>query len=148
VQLGGIPVAMAQPKQYQATCSCGRLRVRLNGEPRLVSSCHCFACQRRTGGLFGSNAFFSRGQVVSVEGESRAWSRLGENGASLTFQFCPNCGSTLFWENDRMADTVCVAVGAFGDPSFSRPVRTVWTANKHAWLAFPEDIPHHPRNPT
>jgi hypothetical protein len=113
-----------------------------------VSSCHCLACQRRTGALFGSTAFFSRSQVVSREGESRGWSRLGESGASLTFHFCPNCGSTVFWENERMADAICVAVGAFADPSFPRPARTVWTVSQHAWLALPQDIPHHPKNPT
>jgi hypothetical protein len=139
---------MTSTKQYEGACSCGGLRIRLDGEPRRVSSCHCLACQRRTGALFGSTAFFARSQTVSVEGESRAWSRRGESGALLTFHFCPTCGSTVFWENERQPDTICVAVGAFADPSFPRPVRTVWTVSKHAWLAFPHDIPHHPGNPT
>src|SRR5215470_13328089 len=139
---------MTSSQEFEAACTCGRLRIRLSGEPRLVSSCHCLACQRRTGALFGSNAFFSRSQVVSTEGESRTWSRRGESGASLTFHFCPNCGSTVFWENERLADTICVAVGAFADPGFPQPARTVWTVSKHAWLAFPQDIRHHSKNPT
>jgi hypothetical protein len=141
-------VGMTPSKDREATCHCGQLRIRLSGEPRLVSSCHCLACQRRTGALFGSSAFFARSQVVSIEGESRAFSRLGDSGASLTFHFCPTCGSNLYWENERLADTVCVAVGAFADPSLPRPARTVWTVNKHTWLAFPGDLPRHPRNPS
>ena len=139
---------MTSAKQYEAACSCGRLRIKLEGEPQIVSSCHCLACQRRTGALFGSNAFFARSQQVAVEGESRTWSRLGESGATLTFRFCPNCGSTVFWENQGLPDMICVAIGAFADPSFAPPVRTVWTVNKHAWLAFPPDIVHHPHDPT
>ena len=138
---------MTSPQDYEAACTCGRLRIRLSGQPRLVSSCHCLACQRRTGALFGSSAFFARNQVVGTEGESRTFTRRADSGAALTFSFCPNCGSTVLWENERVADTVCVAVGAFADPTFPRPVRTVWTESKHDWLPFPDDIPHHAKSP-
>jgi hypothetical protein len=139
---------MTSTAQHEAACSCGQLRIRLAGEPRLVSSCHCLACQRRTGAPFGESAFFLRGRVIGDEGERRTYTRRADSGASLTFNFCPTCGSTVFWHNERLADMVCVAVGAFADPNFPRPARTVWTVTKHAWLTFPEDIPHHRQNPT
>ena len=44
-------------------------------------------------------------------------------------------------------DLVSVAVGAFADPNFPAPVRTVWAKTKHAWLAFPEDVPVHQEAP-
>jgi hypothetical protein len=134
-------------EQHEATCACGQLRIRLNGAPRLVSSCHCLACQRRTGAIFGSSAFFERGQVADTKGESRTFERVAESGASLTFNFCPNCGSTVFWQNTRLPELVMVAVGAFADPDFPRPARTVWTKTRHSWLAFPEDIPAHAESP-
>ena len=137
---------MTDPVMHEAACSCGQLRIRLAGDPQLVSSCHCLACQRRTGTIFGSSAFFRRSQIVSTEGERRAFRRQGDSGAWLSFQFCPTCGSTVFWENERLADMVSVAVGAFADPHFPAPVRTVWTTTKHDWLIFP-DIPHHAGNP-
>jgi hypothetical protein len=138
---------MGMTMERQAACSCGRLRIRLAGEPRLVSSCHCLACQRRTGAVFGSTAFFPRDQIVASDGEDRTFVRGSEVGSSLTFHFCPNCGSNVFWDNSRMPDLVCVAVGAFADPSFPAPVRTVWAKTRHAWLTFPEHIPVHPGNP-
>jgi hypothetical protein len=133
--------------QHQAACSCGQLRVRLDGEPALVSSCHCLACQRRTGAVFASNAFFRRDQVAAVEGESRTWRRAGDSGRVLDFHFCPICGSTVFWEAEGTPDLVTVAIGAFADPGFPAPVRTVWADNKHGWLPFPESIPHHRKDP-
>jgi hypothetical protein len=133
--------------QRQAACHCGQLRVRLEGDPALVSSCHCLACQRRTGALFGSTSFFKRDQVVSIEGEHRTWSRPGDSGVVLTFHFCPTCGSNVFWDSERMPDMISVAVGAFADPTFPAPVRTVWTENKHGWLPFPQTIPRHRKNP-
>jgi hypothetical protein len=133
--------------QRQAACSCGQLKVRLDGEPALVSSCHCLACQRRTGAVFASNAFFKRDQVAAVEGEYRTWRRAGDSSRFLDFHFCPTCGSTVFWEAEGTPDLVTVAIGAFADPSFPAPVRTVWAEKKHGWLPFPDSIPHHPGDP-
>ena len=138
---------MTEEIAREAACSCGQLRIRLAGDPQLVSSCHCLACQRRTGAIFGSSAFFRRNQIVSTEGERRTFRRQGESGAWLSFQFCPDCGSTVFWQSERLADMVSVAVGAFADPHFPAPARTIWTTTKHEWFAFSEDIPNHPKGP-
>jgi hypothetical protein len=136
-----------QAAQRQAACHCGQLRVRIEGDPALVSSCHCLACQRRTGAVFASNAFFKRSQVVAIDGEYRSWRRAGDSGQFLTFHFCPTCGSTVFWDADRDPDLVTVAVGTLADPSFPAPSRTIWTENRHDWLSFPESIPPHPKSP-
>ena len=48
---------MTETKEREAACACGQLKLRLTGEPDRVSSCHCQACQRRTGAIFGSTAF-------------------------------------------------------------------------------------------
>jgi hypothetical protein len=133
--------------QRQAACHCGQLRVRLEGDPVLVSSCHCLACQRRTGAVFGSTSFFGRDQVRSIDGEHRTWRRAGDSGRFLTFHFCPTCGSNVFWEAEGTPDRISVAVGCFADPDFPAPVRTVWAENKHEWLPFPETIPRHRQNP-
>ena len=137
---------MVQFRERHAACHCGNLRIRLAGDPALVSSCHCLACQRRTGALFGSTSFFKRSQVVSIEGEHRTWRRQGDSGRFLTFHFCPTCGSNVFWDSERMPDMLSVAVGAFADPDFPAPSRTVWTENKHGWLPLPAAIPHHPKS--
>jgi len=138
---------MTQSPTREAACSCGQFKVRLSGDPEVVSSCHCRACQRRTGAIFGSTAFFRRGQVAAVEGEHRTWRRRADSGNFLTFHFCPTCGSSVYWERDAAPDQVSVAVGCFADPSFPPPARTVWTESKHGWLPFPAGIRHHERNP-
>jgi hypothetical protein len=111
---------MSSSRQREATCHCGQLRLRLGGDPALVSSCHCLACQRRTGALFGSTSFFLRYQLLAVEGEHKTWRRAGDSGRFLTFHFCPTCGSNVFWESEAHADMISVAVGCFADPDFPR----------------------------
>jgi hypothetical protein len=124
---------------------CGQLSVRCRGEPDIVSICHCLACQRRTGGVFGVSAFFSRANVVETVGQSKVFGRTGEAGRRVTFNFCPECGGTVFWELDLAPAHVGVAVGAFADPSFSKPVRAVWTQSQHPWVTLPEGIARFPQ---
>jgi hypothetical protein len=37
---------------------------------------------------------------------------------------------------------VAVPVGAFADPSFPAPTRSVWEERRHSWLRLPDDIEH------
>ena len=131
----------------QAACSCGQLSIDLHGDPLLVSSCHCLACQRRTGALFGSTSFWNKSQLAADRGARQHYRRQGDSGTWLTFSFCPTCGSTVFWQSEKTPELLSVAVGAFADPHFPPPRRTVWTESRHPWLAFPPHLPHHEKSP-
>jgi len=60
--------------------------------------------------------------------------RSSDSGFPVTFHFCPDCGSTVFWEPERMPDRIAVAVGCFADPSFPAPSQSVWSERRHAWM--------------
>ncbi len=139
---------MTPTKQREARCACGQLKVRVAGDPQRVSSCHCLACQRRTGTLFGVQAFFKNEQIAAIEGQHKTFRRQADSGTWLNMEFCPDCGSTVFWERASLPGMISVAVGAVADPHFPPPVRTIWTEHKHDWLAFPADMPHHRGNPS
>jgi len=119
-----------------ATCACGQLRVACAGEPEKVSLCHCLECQKRTGSAFGIAAFFTRG-AVAAKGRAGTYTRPSDKGRPVRHSFCPACGSTVFWEPERMPGLVAVAVGAFADPSFPAPTQAVWDERRHAWVAMP-----------
>lgn len=116
-----------------ATCACGRLRLACRGAPLKVSLCHCLDCQKRTGSTYGIAAFFSR-DAVRAEGDARTWTRPSDRGPPVTFHFCPTCGTSVFWEPQRLPDLVGVAVGAFADPSFPAPTQAVWDERRHHWV--------------
>ena len=113
--------------------ACGPLRVMCEGEPAKVSLCHCLECQRRTGSTFGIAAFFSR-DAIQTEGNFRSYWRKADSGFAVHFQFCPVCGSTVFWEPERKPDAVAVAVGCFADPMFPAPSQSVYNQRRHAWV--------------
>ena len=130
-------------KTRNASCSCGQLRVTTLGEPVRVSVCHCFACQKRTGSLFGAQARWPRGKVT-IEGQSTAWRRTGDEGSTGEFHFCPVCGTTVWYvapiEDGVAPELVAVTTGCFSDPDFPKPHYTVYDARRHRWLKMPDDI--------
>src|SRR5512137_2740982 len=100
----------------EATCSCGQIRVRCDGEPHRRSMCHCLACQRRTGSAFGVQVWYRPEQITEISGDARQYSRVGDSGKAVVFNFCPSCGSTVYWRAAMVPNAVAVAVGAFADP--------------------------------
>lgn len=124
-----------------ASCSCGKLTARVSGEPQRISICHCLACQLRTGSVFGVQARFRKEDVV-VRGEARAFTREQDDGGTITFYFCPNCGATVYYETEGLEPFYGVPVGGFADPSFPAPRVSVYEERKHSWVALPAAIEH------
>jgi hypothetical protein len=117
----------------EAACSCGQLLLICQGDPVRVSMCHCLECQRRTGSTFGVQAWFPREQVRLVKGADKSYPRQADSGRVVTFHFCPECGSTVFWEAEQRPDLIAVAVGMFADPDFEGPSLSVWERRRHPW---------------
>ena len=124
-----------------ASCSCGQLQARVTGDPIRVSVCHCLACQRRTGSVFGAQARFDGG-AVTVTGRATEFVRVGDAGGRATFRFCPDCGATVYYTADAMQGFVVIPVGAFADPQFPPPVLSVYEERMHAWVRLPADVEH------
>lgn len=124
-----------------AACSCGQLRVQVVGNPMRVSVCHCLACQRRTGSVFGTQARFPR-EAVTVVGKSTEYVRTGDEGVKTTFRFCPKCGSTVYYTLANYAEAVSIPVGAFSDPSFPAPIFSVYEERMHSWVHMPSNCEH------
>ncbi|KTE10727.1 GFA family protein [Sphingopyxis sp. H115] len=131
--------------ERRATCHCGQLLLRCTGEPSKVSLCHCFDCQRRTGSLFSVAAFFPRECVTVIAGTAKVFARASASGFDVAFHFCPECGSSLWWEPARMPHLAGVAAGAFEDSGFPVPEQAVWAEQRHTWLDLP--LTEYARNP-
>ena len=126
-----------------ASCSCGQLSAQVVGEPVRVSICHCLACQRRTGSVFGEQARFPR-EGVSIAGVSSEYVRVGDEGSQVIFHFCPKCGSTVYYELEGLEEFLAIPVGAFADPSFPAPRVSVYESRKHHWIVPPPEAEHIP----
>lgn len=122
-----------------ASCSCGQLTARVRGEPVRVSICHCHACQRRTGSVFGVQARFPA-DAVTTSGQSTQYARTGDEGTTARFHFCPTCGAIVFYRMDAIPGFVAIPVGAFADGAFPPPRVSVYGIRQHPWVRLPDSI--------
>ena len=97
-----------------ATCRCGQLKVTCEGEP-----------VRRSGSAFAAQARWPEARIM-LTGRSKAWERVADNGHKATYQFCPDCGSTIAYIIEGWPGVVAVPVGAFADPTFPAPKFSVY----------------------
>jgi hypothetical protein len=108
------------------------LKAHAEGEPIRNSICHCAACRSRTGSAFAWNTTWPEA-AVRVEGQAKSWSRMGDSGNPITYDFCPECGATITYRVAMRPGSVSIPVGAFGDPDFPPPFIQVYTDGKVPW---------------
>jgi hypothetical protein len=125
----------------KASCNCGQLSVTYDGpDPARISVCQCNECQKRTGSFMSMQTRLPI-EHVTTEGQSStctfpreepvAYRSCDSGGA--TYHFCPECGSTVYWEISVAPDILGVAVGAFTDPSFPPPMISGFEADGRPW---------------
>jgi hypothetical protein len=88
---------------------------------------------------------------VTVEGRSSTWTFPSDGGkpaefrscdsGGATYHFCPECGSTVYWDISIAPDFLGVAVGAFTDPTFPPPMISGFEAYGAPWAMNVSDIP-------
>lgn len=122
--------------QHKALCQCGQLSVECTGDPDFVVVCNCTQCQRRSGSAFALAAFFRRDRTA-VEGTQKTWARTGGSGHLLTNHFCPDCGTSVFWENGLRPEHYGIAIGCLTTPP-PEPEAVIFLSEKQPWLSFPE----------
>lgn len=123
----------------RAECSCGQLTATCAGEPGRVSVCHCLACKRRSGSAFGYGAWWAD-KDVTIAGRTAHFVRIGDEGCRIEHSFCPDCGVTIAWKNDRLPGVIAIAAGTFADLSFPPPTVSVYDeSRRYSWVDLRTD---------
>ena len=137
-----------------ARCACGRLSVRLSGDPREVVSCHCDFCLRRSGSAYPVVAWFDNDQILDISGDAGVYDGREIDGVgnsfdfSTIYHFCPVCGASVYWTfgsfpeafpehiRELMERTTAFGVGSFVDPEFPPPTRQLFPDLQPTWLTM------------
>ncbi len=137
-----MPDRPAEPEPlHRGRCACGQLEVTLRGPLPSTSMCHCRACQRRTGSVFGVQLRVPEDRFACT-GELSFFTRQGEEG-EVTFRFCPRCGSTVWWTLDGLPGSVSIAAGALAGSPIPPPTFSVYEERMPPWVSLPESIETH-----
>ena len=118
-----------------ATCECGELTATADGNPVMVAVCHCRSCQRRTGSAFGVAVLFASSNV-QCSGQASTYTRAGDSGHDVKFNFCPSCGTTVYWKPDAYPGTTAIGLGCFEDTTGLEPDKVVYGHLRKPWVNF------------
>jgi hypothetical protein len=121
---------MTEKTMRTGGCLCGAIRYRATGEPVRTSICYCTQCRRQTGSAMPAFAVFPAAAVEIERGAPAGFAASAE----AVREFCPSCGSPLFW---RGKDGVYAEIflGTLDEPgSLPAPARQIWTTHRLAWV--------------
>jgi len=104
-------------------CLCGAIRYESSEEPYAVAYCHCDACKKSLGGVFGVSAFF-RGPAFRF---SQGRPKVRQSSEVAERAFCGECGTPLYMRYLHDAD-LGVWVGSLDTPE-------KWPPNKYHYCS-------------
>ena len=120
-------------KRYKGGCSCGSVRFELDGGLLWTIVCHCDACKKRTGSAFGLSIVVETASVKEFVGPTTTFTRIGDSGKPVQYEFCSTCGTTLRWHVKLIPNRQAFAGGAFDEAGQFQICGEMYTADALAW---------------
>lgn len=124
-------------------CHCGAVRYEAKGDPVVHALCHCADCRRSAGApmvgwtMFPADTVSSTGDLTTYESS--------EHGRR---QFCPRCGTGLFYTNaQNLPGIVDIQSATFDDPEAIPPQAHVQVADRIGWMTEVDRLPQFERYP-
>jgi hypothetical protein len=125
-------------------CMCGAVRYEVEGEPVYHALCHCDDCRASAGAPMVSWYAVKEGQLALKSGELSQF----EGSPGSQRQFCPTCGTGLFFRNEtNLPGLVDIQSATFDDPGAATPAIQVQCAERVAWMDKVPEMPAFERYP-
>lgn len=129
----------------EGRCHCGSITYRLAGEPRHHALCHCSDCRRHAGAPVVGWAMFKAADVTVTKGTPKIYA----SSADGRRHFCPDCGTGLFYTNEKMLPgMIDVQSATLDDPNALRPGIQIQTAERLTWMETAHTLPAFERYPS
>lgn len=123
-------------------CFCGQVRVEVEGPEKYACFCHCESCQRAAGAPVVAWATYLRGTFKVTSGEIH-WHH---SSPGVTRGICPNCGTSLTYENEKRPGEIDLTLNCLDDPTTPVLKAHIWTEDKQPWMKFDDGLPVYEKN--
>jgi hypothetical protein len=124
-------------------CHCGKVRFSFAAEGVRHALCHCGDCRRHAGAPVVGWALVPKASL-KVEGDVSTYAS-SENGRR---QFCPVCGTSLFYRNDAIfPDHIDVQSATLDEPAALPPEAQIQVAERIDWMKTAHELPEFERYP-
>ncbi len=129
---------MSDGGDFSGGCLCGAVRYEARGAPLSVNHCHCVQCQKSSGAAMLTWAAWPADAVRIVKGAVREF----QSSPGVKRDFCPACGSPLFWRRlDRRPATLDVTAGTLDDPGRLAPTEHIFVKSRRRWMQLADGLP-------
>lgn len=132
--------------KIKGSCLCGAVRLEAQVDQPQTMSCYCADCQRCTGSACATFVVVPV-QAMTLEGETRSFTKKSDEDRDVTRSFCPECGSQLYSEVEAMPGMRFVKVGILDSNDDLAPTVALWTDSKPSWAEIGEVAASFPRQP-
>jgi hypothetical protein len=124
---------------FKGGCYCGAVRYRLSSRPMFTHCCHCFDCQKQTGGAFAINALYETSRIEVLQGELRIIEMPSPSGRGHEVHRCAACKVALWSNYGRRSYLRFVRVATLDQPHVMAPDVHIFTRSKVPWVRLPEN---------
>ncbi|MCJ1417354.1 hypothetical protein MMC32_003697 [Xylographa parallela] len=121
---------------YTGSCSCGAIKIELQGEPSIQALCHCHDCHKSTGSTYSTNFIWSKSDFKIVVGEPKVYEKISDSGNPVWKQFCGTCGCPMWTRSSVLPDMVVIKAGILEDGALAKfaPAVETFTSRKPGWI--------------
>ena len=125
-------------------CYCGSVKYEFPEEGVRHALCHCRDCQRHAGAPVVGWALVPKAQL-KISGEVKSYSS-SEHGRR---EFCPNCGTALFYRNAVIfPNHIDVQSATLDNPNVLPPQAQIQTAERLSYMTSLDELPSFERYPS
>ena len=125
-------------------CQCGAVRYEVSGDPVYHALCHCSDCRASSGAPMIAWMAVREDQLAVKSGALSTYD--GKNGSQR--QFCPACGTGLFFRNAAMLPgLVDIQSATLDDAGNNAPQLHVQCADRLPWMKQLGELPEFERYP-
>lgn len=126
-------------EEHIGSCSCGQIEYCFKGDPINSVFCYCTECQSLTGSDKWFGLWVPKGNFNFTKGTPSFYSRVGNSGKNVNYQFCGNC-STAVCAEITVGDFYSVSVTSLKSDKFT-PKMSIYASSAPAWAIFPKNVP-------
>jgi hypothetical protein len=125
-------------------CHCGAIRYEVVGEAIVHALCHCSDCRRSAGAPMVGWTMYPVDALKVTKGAPKTYNS-SENGRR---QFCPDCGTGLFYINNQMLPGIVdIQSATYDDPTVVPPQAHIQVAERIGWMERAHELPTFDRYP-
>jgi len=124
----------------KGSCFCRAISYELSAKPMFVHCCHCYDCQRQTGGAFAINALIERSEITLSKGEPVTVRMPTESGKPHDILRCPDCQTALWSFYGGRTAIAFLRVSTLEKPHAVVPDVHIFTRSKVPWVVLPPTV--------